>query len=198
MKTDNSDRKPVSENEKGDKVGSNKSGFSTNGNKSVNRHLKEKKRKPVKNDYDEWAENEDDDWRGIDDDEDEERSTTRKPPPPPPKIKYSNNAYHYNKQAEESLDEDLDEIPNISFKQYTNYHPVYSTFGSDKNSFGSSQYPSSTVQRYSTTTVNDAPYKSASSIIYQTTRTPYQTTSTEILLPTTLRNRKHYMLLTGK
>lgn len=197
----NSDKKPVTENEKGSGHKSNKNGLSSNNNKSVNRHVK-KKKPPAKNDYDEWAENEDDDWRAIDEEEYEEKSTTRKPP-----VKYSNSndAYHYNKQVEDNLDEDLDEIPNISFKQYTsypNYHPVYSTFRStaDKNSLASSQYPSTaydTVQQYSTP-VHNRPYESASSIIYQTTRTPYQTTSTEILLPTILRNRKHYMLLTGK
>lgn len=181
-------KRPVSEHEKvsENKAGANRNGFSSNNNKSVNKHLKEKNKKPVKIDYDEWPENEDDDW--VIDEDEEERSTTRKPPS---KIKYSNDAFAYNKQVEESLDEDaLDEMPDISFKHYTNYHPVYSTLRpADKNSFASSQY---------STTVSETPYKSASSIIYQTTRTPYQTTSTEILLPTTLRNRKHYMLLTGK
>lgn len=189
----NSDKRPaVIDHEKGNgnKAGTSRNGFSSS-NKSVNKvnkHLK--KKKPVKLDYDEWAENEDEDWRTVDDEEDDERSTTRKPPSS--KIKYSNDAYAYNKQVEESLDEDtLDEMPNISFKQYTNYHPVYSTFGStnSKNGYASSQY---------STTVSESPYRSASSIIYQTTRTPYQTTSTEILFPTTMRNRKHYMLLTGK
>ena len=176
MKTD---KKPVDLSDKTNKT-SNKSV-----DKSLSKPNKNKtKSKPIKNE-DEWAQNEDDEWSRLDEEyeeEYEERSTTKRPS----KMKqfnrnrFSSDAFNnFNKQIEESID-DLDEMPNFNFKQYTNYHPIYSTLfttlsSDDKNS-------------PTTTTLN--------SLI-----TNYPTTIADIPLyqqPTTQRNRKHYMLLTGK
>ena len=92
---------------------------------------------------------------------------------------------NFDKQVEQSLD-DLDEEPNqINFKQYSNYHPVYSStyqpFGySNKNSH------LSTIHQYTQT-----PFYSSTTNLPQ-----FQATAVQ-LYPSTVRNRKNYMLLTG-
>lgn len=159
---------------------------STNTNKSVNK-LKNKKKKPttILND-EEWSENEEEDWRAVDEDDEYEERSTKKPS----KIKYSKNAYNFNKQIEESLDEDLDDMPNINFKQYTNYHPIYSTVQSVDSSKNSPiNNPNNLINNRFNNPFNVQQYS--------TTNLPYQTTAA-LLHPTTIRNRKHYMLLTGK
>lgn len=202
-----SNKETINGNSGGTMAGSRNSDDSKTDNwKSNSDRKKRKKNRPINDDQkDDETVNNDDDWRTIDDDEDDEfdeRLNKRKATSYQKSKQMKNrNKYYYSndeidknedKQIEDNLN-DLDDEPNQqSFRQYSHYHPIYSSIYTSTTS-SPFELSSTKNSHLSFNHYSQSPFYSSTNL----PNYPYHTTVQQ-LYPTTIRNRKHYMLLTGK